>query len=225
MIGINKKKGITLAIETAIGGGSLALLESESILDRWIGETGTSRSEELIGAVSEMLGRNQLNPSDISLIAVSRGPGSYTGARIGIATAIGISNGLNIECVGASILDSLYHKFGIQNMFVITAVSFGKSEICFQVFEKFYTQSEEVMYIQEKATQITTLEMFVQNFGKKSETLFVFDHKLYLTVENLKLLKTSKLINAGLNIADFIGQFVIKYRSNETITPIYPRIF
>ncbi len=125
-----RKKKITLAIETAVGGGSLSLLEDISVIDCWVGEREVSRSEELIEAVSAILTRNQIKSGDLDMLAASRGPGSYTGARIGLATAIGLKNGLDIKCFGASVLDSFYYKFGNQHLDVITAVSFGKKEVC-----------------------------------------------------------------------------------------------
>ncbi len=225
----NKKKGLTLAIETAVGGGSLALLESGLILDRWIGETEVSRSEDLIEAVSQMLKRNRLKASALNLLAVSRGPGSYTGARIGLATAIGISNGLNVECFGVSLMDCFFYKFGDRDQLVVTAVSFGRNEICYRIFEnlkirnKIDDLSQNRELVRDQEPKVVNFQEFVQLFGDKFEALFILDHKLYAAFKDFGFTKNSNLINAGLNLADIVGQFVGTNKLDAGIMPIYPR--
>lgn len=67
-------------------------------------ETHTSR---LMPAIDRMLKDASLTIKDLDGIAVSLGPGSFTGLRIGIATAKGLAQGLNIPVVGIPTLDGL----------------------------------------------------------------------------------------------------------------------
>ena len=66
-----------------------------------------SHSEKLLVFVEELIGNSQLKLVDISAIAVSMGPGSYTGLRIGVATAKGLCYGLNIPLISISTLKSM----------------------------------------------------------------------------------------------------------------------
>lgn len=66
-----------------------------------------SASSKLAVMVDEILKRCDLNPSQLSAIAVSEGPGSYTGLRIGVATAKGLCYALNIPLIGVNTLECL----------------------------------------------------------------------------------------------------------------------
>jgi len=125
---------ITLAIESAIAGGSLSLLSNGSELDGWTGNDNVSRAEELLPNIIEILARQGVDRSMISRIAVSLGPGSFTGIRIGIATALGLKNSLNISCVGMSALEAMSANPNIRGT-VIAALPVGRDFLCSQAFE------------------------------------------------------------------------------------------
>jgi tRNA threonylcarbamoyladenosine biosynthesis protein TsaB len=87
---------ITLAIETAAGGGSLSLLAGEEELAGLAGEAGISKAEEVLKNLEALLKIAGLGKRDVRRIAVSEGPGSLTGIRIGLATAKGLGAGLGV---------------------------------------------------------------------------------------------------------------------------------
>ena len=121
---------IVLGIETSTMTGSVALMDEERLIaeytlnlprrskEKRIGvgvypaesgallrrETHTSR---LMPAIDKVLKDASLTIQDLDGIAVSLGPGSFTGLRIGIATAKGLAQGLNIPVVGIPTLDGL----------------------------------------------------------------------------------------------------------------------
>ncbi len=87
--------------------GSVALMDKERLIAEYtlnLKETHTSR---LMPAMDRVLKDASLTMKDIDGIAVSLGPGSFTGLRIGIATAKGLAQGLNIPIVGIPTLDGL----------------------------------------------------------------------------------------------------------------------
>lgn len=61
----------------------------------------------LLPAIEEVLSRVDLQPKDLDLIAVTTGPGSFTGLRIGIATAKGLGDTLGIPLAGVNTIDTL----------------------------------------------------------------------------------------------------------------------
>ncbi len=77
----------TLALETSTPASSIALLrDGETVeLTRLDGDARTAAA--ITPAIAGMLNRHELKPGDIGLVAVSQGPGSFTGLRIGITTA------------------------------------------------------------------------------------------------------------------------------------------
>lgn len=62
---------------------------------------------ELLPAVGELLARHGLTPADLALLAAGRGPGSYTGVRIGLAAAKGLAHGASLPVRGVGTLDAI----------------------------------------------------------------------------------------------------------------------
>jgi len=125
---------IILAIESAIAGGSLSLLSNSAELDHWTGEDKVLRAEELLPNIIDMLERQSLDRKTIGRIAVSLGPGSFTGIRIGIATALGLKNSLGIPCIGVSALEAMAASANVTGT-VVTALPVGRDFICTQSFD------------------------------------------------------------------------------------------
>jgi tRNA threonylcarbamoyladenosine biosynthesis protein TsaB len=96
-----------LGIETSTMTGSVALMDEERLIAEYtlnLRETHTSR---LMPTIDRVIKDASLISKDLDGIAVSLGPGSFTGLRIGIATAKGLAQGLNIPIVGIPTLDGL----------------------------------------------------------------------------------------------------------------------
>ena len=70
-----------------------------------------SHSENLHNFISEALKKIKLNPNDLDAIAVGKGPGSYTGLRIGVAAAKGLCFALNIPLISINSLQILSQKY------------------------------------------------------------------------------------------------------------------
>ncbi len=122
-----------LSIEAAIAGGSISLLCDGSEVAHWIGEGNVSKAENLLADIDRLLREHGIARSEIGLVAVSAGPGSFTGIRIGIATALGIKNGLGIEMASVSALEAIVFASGLADK-VTAAVPMGRGSICVQEF-------------------------------------------------------------------------------------------
>jgi len=128
------KREFVLAIETGIAGGSLSILRNGSEIDFWKGADKISRSEDLLLNISKLLSKNILSKKAIKKIAVSIGPGSFTGVRVGIAIAKGLQKALKCECSGVSVLEAMVLKT-VNSGIVATGFAIGKNEVCWQAFE------------------------------------------------------------------------------------------
>lgn len=122
-----------LAIESGVAGGSLALMAGTAVLESWSSKEKASRSEHLLPRIAEMLETAGMKPSDLSKIAVSNGPGSYTGIRIGLATAMGLSAALGTPCVGVSLLKALASESESREKIVVVPI--GRDGFCWQHFD------------------------------------------------------------------------------------------
>ena len=103
---------VILGIETSTKTCSIALADGEKIRDEISLHLGLFHSERVIPLLDEILKSNGMAIKDIDGIAVSIGPGSFTGIRIGVSTARGLAQSLNIPLVGIPSLDGL--AFGME---------------------------------------------------------------------------------------------------------------
>ena len=96
-----------LAIDSSALAGSVAVLDGDRLLAETFVNTSNTHSETLLPMAAEVLDRAELTADDIDLFAVTTGPGSFTGVRIGVSMVKGLAFGKNKPCVGVSTLDAL----------------------------------------------------------------------------------------------------------------------
>lgn len=101
---------LILNIESATTMCSVALGKDGVCFDIEEVNDGYSHAEKLAVFADELLKRNDLSPSDLDAIAVSKGPGSYTGLRIGVSLAKGLCFGAEKPLIAIETLQAMcYH--------------------------------------------------------------------------------------------------------------------
>lgn len=98
--------GILLAIDTAGPRLQLALARDEST-DVLVEDMPTGQAERIFPAIAELLARDGVTYADLTRLAVTTGPGSFTGVRIGLSAARGLGLALGIPVVGVPTLLAL----------------------------------------------------------------------------------------------------------------------
>lgn len=190
---MNKPTSITLAIESAIRGGSVSLIADGREIANWIGSTDVSKAEDLLANIDAMLTQNGFTIRDITHVAVSAGPGSFTGIRIGIATALGLKTGLSIPTSSVSALEAMARTSNFHNEAVI-AVPVGRNAICVQRYS-----SEGPL----DDPRSISFEDFEKELEEKKQ--FVWHGSLFEHFET-----PESAINFGENIALAIGNICIE---------------
>lgn len=100
-----------LGIESSAISAGCALTEGGKIVAESFLNTRHTHSETLLPMVRDMLKSAGVTLSDVERIAVTAGPGSFTGLRIGIATVKGLCMGAEKPCVGVSTLETIAYNF------------------------------------------------------------------------------------------------------------------
>ncbi len=98
---------IVLAADTSTATNSVALCRDEIILAESVVQGGRQHSERLIPTIDWLLGEAGLGLSEIDLLAISTGPGSFTGLRIGAATWKGLALANHLPLIGVPTLDAM----------------------------------------------------------------------------------------------------------------------
>lgn len=111
---------IVLGIDSSAVVCSAALMANGRVVARFTRNDGLTHSETLLPGIRSLYEEANLSFSDTDVIAVSRGPGSFTGLRIGISTVKGLAVADDIPCVGVSTLEAL----------AMNAVDRGKATVC-----------------------------------------------------------------------------------------------
>ncbi|AFM39832.1 universal bacterial protein YeaZ [Desulfosporosinus acidiphilus SJ4] len=96
-----------LTIDTTTKVSSIALAEDGKLIAEGFLHTTKTHSERIIPMLDQLFTAADWKLSELELIGVVRGPGSFTGIRIGIATAQGLAQVLNLPLIGILSLDAL----------------------------------------------------------------------------------------------------------------------
>lgn len=98
---------ITLAVDSSAVAASAAIVEDSKILSEFYCNTGLTHSQTLMPMIQCMLQSTKISLKDVGLFAVSAGPGSFTGIRIGVASVKGLAFPFETPCVGVSTLETI----------------------------------------------------------------------------------------------------------------------
>jgi tRNA threonylcarbamoyladenosine biosynthesis protein TsaB len=102
---------LILNIETATEVCSVALTNAEGVVDFRENIEGRSHAALLTTFIDDIFHKNMIQPHQLYAIAVSSGPGSYTGLRIGVSVAKGLCYGANVPLIPISTLQSMAFGF------------------------------------------------------------------------------------------------------------------
>jgi len=101
---------LILSIESSAKPSSVAVSDNGQLLGQYYQNSGLTHSRTLMAMAESLLKNLEVSLRDIGLIAVSRGPGSFTGVRIGVSAAKGLAWGLDIPVCGVSTLEAMAYQ-------------------------------------------------------------------------------------------------------------------
>jgi tRNA threonylcarbamoyl adenosine modification protein YeaZ len=221
------KEKLILAIETSLEPGSVSILKDSEEIASAVGDDKISRSNDLILLIEEILAKCRRKLFDLRLIAVSIGPGSFTGLRVGMATARGLSLGSSIPCVGVSALEALAAAAAIGGRndpltkgVVRSVISSGRGNLIYQDFlVNDPTGVEPVGEI-----SFTVLEKINDADWINGVELIILDEKLKPFSSGDA--RRARIKFQPVNLAKFIGLLAVPKLADsaqQTLNPIYIR--
>lgn len=128
-----------LALETSGVSGSVALVTPAGCLAEQIVDANQTHAQQLLPTIEQLLRETKIDWPQIDGIAVSLGPGSFTGLRIGLSTAKGLSFAAAKPLIGVPSLDALAHQCLGQNLPVCALIDARKKE----VYAAFYRENNK----------------------------------------------------------------------------------
>ena len=124
---------LIIGLETATLAGSIAICRGEEVLATGNGDPGTSHSNTLLSDLDQLVKQTGIELGSVDLFAVTSGPGSFTGLRIGIATVKALAATLKRPCVGVPTLEAIAHAAGESELTVVLLPA-GRGEVFVQSF-------------------------------------------------------------------------------------------
>lgn len=211
-----------LSISTSSPICSVCILEDTTLLKEISLDSGLTHSEKLMPIINQILLETNLKLNDINLLVCDKGPGSFTGIRIGIATVKAFNDSLNIPAIGISSLEAL--SYNVKNSGIICSLIDARNENCYfgiseHSNENYLLQEElsvdNITTILDKLKSITLPITFV---GDGSIT---YRDKILEVLPNSKFTNNNDLSSFNLGLAGFY-----KFKStnkSEDILPLYLR--
>lgn len=154
-----------LCIETATTNCSVALsVNGKTVAVIEDNNNQYSHAERLHVFIDEILKKSAIHPTQLDAVAISKGPGSYTGLRIGVSAAKGLSYALHIPLISVATLQALAYKVKDVNGVIVSMLDARRMEVYAAIFNANYQE------IRETKAEILTPELY--NYYLENNTVY-----------------------------------------------------
>ena len=219
---------VILNIETSTTNCSVSLSHNEILLcSNEINKQSYSHSTKLHSQIANLIDKSKVSYSDLSAIAISKGPGSYTGLRIGSAAAKGLCYALDIPLISVSTLKILAKKIKIQEGLIVPVMDARRDEVYSAIFDhKFYQKREskpEIIYNNSFFDLIKEKKIYMVGNGQEKckriinenpNLIFSMDKNFPSSVDMIELsyekYKSSKFEDIAYFEPDYLKKFGVK---------------
>lgn len=217
-----------LALDASGIVASVAIASEEEIIAEYTIKHKKTHSQTLLPMIDRVLQFAEVDLNDIEYIAVTEGPGSFTGLRIGAATAKGITQALNIPIVNVPTLEALAYNVVDTDKLICPIIDARRGN----VFAAVYSRSNEGLEVvrEQEALPIEELIQYINSLGKN--IIFAGDginvHKDYIK-NNIRIdyslapvyIREQKASSVAGVAFDYIKQN--KYVQSKDFKPVYLR--
>lgn len=209
-----------LNIETATKNCSVSIAKNGvTILCKEVAEQGYSHAERLHVFINEIISEAGIALSDLSAIAVSQGPGSYTGLRIGVSAAKGLCYALELPLIAIDTLTSLANQVKANDGFVIPMIDARRMEVYSAIFNSDKEKIREVraeVLTEDSFSTVTEKIYFIGDSNQKAKTIlskpnYVFlDDILFPSSNEMSLLSYQKFLDKDFQDVAYFEPFYLK---------------
>ncbi len=177
---------LILNIETSTTNCSVSLSKGgETFVLKEDYNANYTHAERLHVYIDAVLKEGKIDTKDLDAIAVSKGPGSYTGLRIGVSAAKGLCYALDKPLISVATLEALAHQVSIEEGIIIAMLDARRMEVYSAVFNSEYKQIRETQaQILDAASFNEYLEKgkvyFIGNGVEKTKTLITHSNAIFI---------------------------------------------
>lgn len=207
-----------LAIDSSSTVATVAIVEEEKIIGEYTINNKITHSQTLLPMIDDMFKVSEIELESVDAIAITSGPGSFTGLRIGSATAKGLGQALNKPLVEVPTLEAMAYNFFDTDKLICPIMDARRSQTYTAVYK---IEGEELKTIMEgTAIFIEELVTKLNEFGE--DVIFVGDG-IPVFKEYIEANLTAKAIFAPAHLnrqrAGSVGALALKYlEAGKTVT-------
>jgi tRNA threonylcarbamoyladenosine biosynthesis protein TsaB len=173
-----------LNLETATKNCSVALAkDGKTIICKEVSELGYSHAEQLHVFIEEIVNEAGITFKDLAAIAVSQGPGSYTGLRIGVSAAKGLCFALNIPLIAIDTLQTLASQVNVSEGLIVPMIDARRMEVYSAIFSPSFEKKRGVLaeIIDENSFEESLEQLyFVGDCNEKCKAVLTKDNFIFL---------------------------------------------
>lgn len=214
---------LILSLETSSRTGGVAVLRGSDVLAEKDSGEKSSHSEQLLSDIQEILHKSDLDLKQICLLAATVGPGSFTGLRIGLATAKALAAALKIPAAGISTLEAVA-ACSESDGEICAVLPAGRNEFFVQSFKK--NQEKDLKSI--SLIEIYTIQKLTEKAAGKNDLIWMANEEINLLISEAAKNTNSKCQILPGNLAISVGRIAYKIflcgnLDENPLRPIYVR--
>lgn len=153
-----------LSLDTSATVASIAISSNSTPLAQYTLNAKNTHSETLLPMIESALNALSLKPSDIDIFALSAGPGSFTGVRIGAATVKGLAFASNKPCVEVSTLEALAQNLVLREGLICSVMNARRSQVYTALFQSNGKELQRIM--PDSALSIEELDSILSQYNE-----------------------------------------------------------
>lgn len=208
-----------LSVDSSAVTASVALTDGENVINNEFVNAGLTHSETLLPMIKRVLGDTKV--ADLDAIAVTAGPGSFTGVRIGVATVKGLAFEKNIPCISVSTLEAIAYNFADENIIVCAVMDARRMQFYNALFE--IKNGKAIRLCDDRAISITDLREDLKKYDRVviagDGAKLCFDN---INLDNCTLAPNDKMYQNGIGVSRAAKDK--KKISASSLMPVYLRL-
>ncbi len=160
---------VILGIDSSATAASAAVVKDGKILSEMFLNVGLTHSVTLLSAIKNVVEVSGLTVMDIDAVAVTNGPGSFTGVRIGVATAKGIAEPDSKKCIPVSTLEAIAYPLTDSDCIAVSVMDARCNQVYCALFD--CENSEITRITQDDAISLDALCELLNKYNRKKIVL------------------------------------------------------
>ncbi len=206
---------IILSVDTSSKICAVAILENNTLIKEESLDNGLTHSETLMPNIKKLLDSLNLKLNDIDLLVGDRGPGSFTGIRIGIATVKAFADSLNIRSIGVSSLEALTYNVDSDKM-VCSLIDARRENVYCGIFKNHILQQE--LFFDNISNVLSKLSAYSEPIIFVGDGSVLYRTQILDVLPNSEFSEFNDLSGYKLGVA---GYNKFKNNNFEEILPLY----